>query len=338
MSLTASSTVGQWLDHPVGGPILTAMLAQGGGSPEALAPARNLPLDQLVTLSQGKFPAEMVDALVAAYRDAAPDAADADDGSGAAATWTEAVTPDRFAGQTVIVTGAASGIGRAVAGRVAREGGRVVAVDLAKEGLDELVASLPGADVLAVAGDITSEDLVAEIVRAAGGRVDALANVAGIMDDNSAVHEVTDAVWERVMRVNVEGTMRLTRAVVPGMLEAGQGRIVNVASEASLRGSAAGVAYTTSKHAVVGLTKSSAVMYAGTGVRVNAVAPGAVATGITVPKDAEFGGEKLARYRGNIPSLATSAELAASITFLLSADSVNLNGVVIASDGGWSAV
>ncbi|MBE1875546.1 SDR family NAD(P)-dependent oxidoreductase [Myceligenerans pegani] len=340
MSLTASSTVGQWLDHPVGGPILTAMIARGGGSADALAPARNLPLEQLVTLSQGKFPAEMVDALLTAYREAAPDDAAAGAGQSAAApaAWAEEITPGRFAGQTVVVTGAASGIGRAVASRVAREGGRVVAVDLTKAGLDELVASLPGAEILAVAGDITSEDLVADVVRAAGGRVDALANVAGIMDDNAAIHEVTDAVWDRVMRVNVEGTMRLTRAVVPGMLEVGQGRVVNVASEASLRGSAAGVAYTASKHAVVGLTKSSAVMYAGTGVRVNAVAPGAVATGIVVPEDAEFGGGRLARYRGNIPSLATPAELAASITFLLSTDSVNLNGAILASDGGWSAV
>lgn len=132
--------------------------------------------------------------------------------------------------------------------------------------------------------------------------------------------------------------MRLSRAVVPGMLSAGEGRIVNVASEASLRGSAAGVAYTASKHAVIGITKSSAVMYAGTGVRVNAVAPGGVATGIAVPTSAEFGGARLAGFRGNIPALATAVELAASITFLLSKDSVNVNGAILASDGGWSAV
>ncbi|HWV78109.1 MAG TPA: SDR family NAD(P)-dependent oxidoreductase, partial [Isoptericola sp.] len=247
-----------------------------------------------------------------------------------------------FAGQTVVVTGAASGIGRAVASRVAREGGRVVAVDLAKEKLDELAASLagvvPGAEVVAVAGDITSAESVEEIVRAAGDRVDALANVAGIMDDMGAVHELTDATWERVMRVNVDGTMRLMRAVLPGMLAAGRGRIVNVASEAGLRGSAAGAAYTASKHAVVGLTKSSAVMYAGTGVQVNAVAPGGVATGIQVPTQAEFGGARLGRYMGNIPGIATAEHLAASITFLLSTDAVNLNGAILASDGGWSAV
>ncbi|MFD6177301.1 MULTISPECIES: SDR family NAD(P)-dependent oxidoreductase [unclassified Isoptericola] len=340
MALSASSTVGEWLDHPVGGRIIGAVLEQAGASAEALAPARSLPLKQLVTLSNGQFPAEMVDGLVAAYREQAPDDADAPErtGSPAPAPWAEQVTPGRFAGQTVIVTGAASGIGRAVASRVAREGGRVVAVDLAKEKLDELAASLPGGDVVSVAGDITSPASVEEIVRAAGDRVDALANVAGIMDDMGAVHELTDAMWERVMRVNVDGTMRLMRAVLPGMLDAGRGRIVNVASEAGLRGSAAGAAYTASKHAVVGLTKSSAVMYAGTGVQVNAVAPGGVATGIQVPGQAEFGGPRLGRFMGNIPGIATAEHLAASITFLLSTDAVNLNGAIVASDGGWSAV
>lgn len=345
MALSASSTVGEWLDHPVGGRILGAVLEQAGASAEALAPARNLPLEQLVALSNGQFPAEMVDGLVAAYREQAPDDADSADSpaeGGSPAPWAEQVTPGRFAGQTVVVTGAASGIGRAVASRVAREGGRVVAVDLAKEKLDELAASLsgvvPGAEVVAVTGDITSAESVEEIVRAAGERVDALANVAGIMDDMGAVHELTDAVWERVMRVNVDGTMRLMRAVIPGMLAAGSGRVVNVASEAGLRGSAAGAAYTASKHAVVGLTKSSAVMYAGTGVTVNAVAPGGVATGIQVPVQAEFGGPRLGRFMGNIPGVATAEHLAASITFLLSKDAVNLNGAILASDGGWSAV
>ncbi|SKC50227.1 SDR family NAD(P)-dependent oxidoreductase [Krasilnikoviella flava] len=339
MALSASSTVGAWLDHPVGGRILGAVLEQAGASAEALAPARNLPLEQLVAMSNGQFPAEMVDGLVAAYREQAPDEATEDEASPAAAPapWTEQVTPGRFAGQTVVVTGAASGIGRAVASRVAREGGRVVAVDLTKEKLDELAASLPG-EVVAVAGDITSPESVEEIVRAAGDRVDALANVAGIMDDMGAVHELTDAMWERVMRVNVDGTMRLMRAVLPGMLAAGRGRIVNVASEAGLRGSAAGAAYTASKHAVVGLTKSSAVMYAGTGVQVNAVAPGGVATGIQVPAQAEFGGARIGRYMGNIPGIATAEHLAASITFLLSTDAVNLNGAILASDAGWSAV
>ena len=101
---------------------------------------------------------------------------------------------------------------------------------------------------------------------AAGGRVDALANVAGIMDAFLPPAEVDDATWERVFAVNVTAVMRLTRAVLPMMLAAGGGSIVNVSSEASLRASASGVAYTASKHAVNGITKSTAVFYKGNGV------------------------------------------------------------------------
>ncbi|MFJ3403668.1 SDR family NAD(P)-dependent oxidoreductase [Promicromonospora sp. NPDC090134] len=347
MALTVHSTVGEWLDHPVGSQILAGLLAQGGATPDSLTPARGLQLEQLVAMSGGKFPAEALDGLIAAYREAAPEEADAADAAAAggartAAGWAEQITPGRFAGQTVVVTGAASGIGRAVASRVAREGGRVIAADISKEKLDELTTTLTGlpagAEIVPVAGDISDQDDVDRIVAAAGDRVDALANVAGIMDDMSAIHEVSDALWERVLRVNLEGTMRLTRAVVPGMLAAKEGRIVNVASEAGLRGSAAGVAYTASKHAVVGLTKSNAVMYAKHGIRTNAVAPGGVATGIPVPGQAEFGAPVLRPHQVNILSLAMAEELAATITFLLSRDSVNLNGAIIAADGGWSAV
>src|SRR3546814_4483066 len=93
------------------------------------------------------------------------------------------------------------------------------------------------------------------------------------MDDMTPVAEMSDAVWQRVFRVNVDGTMKLMRAVIPVMLAQGGGSIVNTASEAALRGSAAGAAYTASKHAVVGLTKSAAFMYGPSGLRVNAVAP-----------------------------------------------------------------
>ncbi|MCV5597637.1 SDR family oxidoreductase, partial [Escherichia coli] len=91
---------------------------------------------------------------------------------------------------------------------------------------------------------------------------DGLANIAGIMDGMVPLHELEDQLWEKVMAVNVTGTFALTRAVLPAMLEAGRGAIVNVTSEAGLRGSAAGTAYTASKHAVVGMTRSAAVLYA----------------------------------------------------------------------------
>ena len=241
-----------------------------------------------------------------------------------------------FAGKTVIVTGAGSGIGRATASRVAREGGRVIAVDVSKERLDETAAALPGSDLTVVVGDITNADDIAKIVAAAGSRIDGLANIAGIMDDMSPMHEVSDAVWDRVFSVNVDGMFRLTRAVLPAMLAAHRGSIVNIASEAALRGSAAGLAYTASKHAVVGITKSTAFMYAGEGIRVNAVAPGPVATNISANFASQLGSERVGMLLSTLPPIAEPAQLAASITFLLSDDGTNLTGVIMPSDGGWS--
>lgn len=255
-----------------------------------------------------------------------------------APTWEEKITEGRFAGKTVIVTGAGSGIGRATASRVAREGGRVIAVDVSQERLDELKGSLPNADITVVVGDITKADAVSQIVSAAGDHIDALANVAGIMDNMTPLHEVSDDIWNKVMAVNVTGMMMLTRAVLPTMLKQNYGSIVNIASEASLRGSAAGVAYTTSKHAVVGLTKSTAFMYANTGVRINAVAPGPVRTNIEVKFDSKLGTERVTNLlKAMAPVMVEPEALAASITFLLSDDSVNLSGAIVPSDGGWSA-
>ncbi|MHC6231889.1 SDR family NAD(P)-dependent oxidoreductase [Arthrobacter sp. MMS24-T111] len=255
------------------------------------------------------------------------------------ATWHETITNTRFAGKTVIVTGAASGIGKATTLRIAREGGKVIAADISKERLDALVEENSGLDLVPVAGDISTEETVAAVIAAAGGRVDALANVAGIMDDFAPIHEVDDDLWDRVFRINVTALMRLTRGVVPLMLEAGAGSVVNVSSEAGIRGSAAGAAYTASKHAVVGLTKNSAVMYGPKGLRFNAVAPGPTLTGIVANFGSQLATERLVPLmQANIPTPATAAQLAASITFLLSDDGTNISGAILASDGGWSAI
>ena len=238
---------------------------------------------------------------------------------------------------TVIVTGAGSGIGRATASRVAREGGRVIAVDISQERLGEFAAEFADSDIVPVAADITDDTGIAAIVAAAGDRIDALANVAGIMDDMTPVHEVSDDVWRRVFAINVEGTMKLMRAVLPLMLAQSSGSIVNVASEAALRGSAAGAAYTASKHAVAGLTKSSAFMYGPSGIRVNAVAPGPTLTNIEARFASELGSQRVRQAMAILPDAVEADALAASITFLLSDDGVNVNGVILPSDGGWSA-
>jgi NAD(P)-dependent dehydrogenase (short-subunit alcohol dehydrogenase family) len=343
--LSGDTSIANWLDHPVGGPIIRDMLAQAGQSADALRPVRALAIKRLVKLSKGSFSQEMIDDLV--RRVEAGEVVDAAQAPEIAEEtgvdtvdrpeWVERLDQGRFSGQTVIVTGAGSGIGRATASRVAREGGRVVAVDISQERLDELVDAHPACEIVAVRADITDDEAVASIVDAAGDRIDALANVAGIMDDMTPVGEVTDAVWKRVFAINVDGTMKLMRAVIPAMLARGTGSIVNTASEAALRGSAAGVAYTASKHAVAGLTKSSAFMYGPSGIRVNAVAPGPTITNIEATFGSPLGAERVRSGFAVMPDAVESDALAASITFLLSDDGVNVNGVVLPSDGGWSA-
>ena len=355
--ITAKSTVGAWLKHPVGGPLIRQMLAASGVDAKVLTPVKLLPLQNLVAMSGGKMEQSVIDDLVAkansddpavleAALAAAPaEADDADEPAEADAAaddfepepWEEVTTPGRFDGKTIIVTGAASGIGRATASRIAREGGRVVDVDISAERLDQLKAELAPAEVVTVAGDITKQESIDAIVAAAGPKIDGLANVAGINDDFSPLHETDDAMWDRVLGVNLTGVFKLSRAVVPVMLAAHKGSIVNIASEAGLRGNASGNAYTVSKHGVIGLTRSAAFMYGREGIRTNAVAPGGVATGIPFPPHvSESGQAKLRPYQMQIPTLATAEQLAASITFLLSDDGVNINGVVLASDGGWS--
>lgn len=349
--LSGENTVAEWLDHPVGGAIFRDMLKQAGQNESVLRIVHKVSLKRLVEMSRGQFTPEMLEDMIAkANTGKVPQSSEGEEAvekpdepeapkpirREQQAEWQEQVTPDRFASKTVIVTGAGSGIGRATASRVAREGGRVIAVDISQERLDDLKQELSDADITTVVGNITEDESIQKIIEAAGDTIDALANVAGVMDNMTPLHEMSDEVWDRVMGVNVLGMMKLSRAVLPIMLEKNAGAIVNVGSEASLKASAAGAAYTTSKHAVAGLSKSMAFMYGPSGIRTNVVAPGAVLTNIEAKYESELGGERVNSLLPTAPEAVEAPALAAAITFLLSDDSVNINGVILPSDGGWS--
>jgi NAD(P)-dependent dehydrogenase (short-subunit alcohol dehydrogenase family) len=327
-ALTEDSTIGAWLQHPAGSQVIAAFAEKAGMDAASLGMLRKLPLTRMLEATgspEARGVAQQMLAQIAPANDGVPDTQG----------WVENITPGRFAGQTVIVTGAASGIGRAVASRVARESGTVVAVDLSQERLDVFAASLPDTVIRPVAADITDETAIARIVDATDGRIDGLANVAGLSDDFSAIHDVSDAMLERTFNVNVFGLIRLTRAVIPFMLKAGRGTVVNVASEAALRGSSSGLAYTASKHAVLGVTRSMAFMYEPNGIRVNSVAPGGTLTGMRPVIKSGYGPERIRSYNAPVP-IALPENLAASICFLLSDDSANVNGAILTSDGGES--
>lgn len=346
--LTADSSVGEWLADPVGGAIFREMLAKAGQDEKVLKLVRRFSLKRLQSMSQGQMTDEILQDMVRRQNAGempsgavvpAPTATlvAAETPAHDLPVWQEKIVPDRFKGKTVIVTGAGSGIGRATASRVAREGGRVIAVDMAEDRLNEFKASLPDTDVTTVVANITKQEDIDRIIASAGSEIHALANVAGIMDKMMPLGEADDALWNKLLEVNLMGMVRLSRAALPHMLPLGNASIVNITSEAGLRGSAAGVAYTASKHAVIGVTKNTAFMYGPQGLRVNAVAPGGTATNISGENGSKMAAERLNPLYATLPDVAAPEQLAASITFLLSDDSTNLNGVILPSDGGWSA-
>ncbi|MBA2947998.1 SDR family NAD(P)-dependent oxidoreductase [Streptomyces himalayensis] len=248
-------------------------------------------------------------------------------------------------GRGVIVTGAGSGIGRAAALKFAAEGAKVLVADLNPDSAEETVKAVKdaGGVAQAVVGDLSDQQVVDQVVATAVeafGGVDVLVNNAGIMDRMSALADTDDAEWQRVIHINLTAPFLLTRAVLPHMLTAGRGSIVFTASEAGLRGSAAGAAYTASKHGIVGLVKNLAVMYRKKGIRANAIAPGPTATSIQVDASPDAHGPAVIGQLigSNIGRMGTAEEQAAAIVYLASDAAAFVNGAVLPVDDGWAAV
>lgn len=252
----------------------------------------------------------------------------------------------RLDGKVVVITGAGSGTGRAMATLFAAEGAKIVAAEWHADSLAGVVEEVTrtGGAITGVHGDVSVEADCATIIDRAVqvyGRLDVLVNNAGVMDNDHGVGELSNAMWERVLGINLNGPMYLSRLAVPIMVAQGGGAIVNVASVAGVGGGAAGAAYTASKHALVGLTKNTAFRYALDKVRCNAIIAGAINTNIMQSVDAaKMDPQAMARYQtwyGAIPATLEPIDIAELALYLSRDASRLINGALIAADGGWTA-
>jgi len=247
-------------------------------------------------------------------------------------------------GKSIVVTGASSGMGKAIVERFAKEGARIIAVARRKERLEELAEQLKdsGGTVIPFVGDVSRQETLEAAIDLAVekfGRLDVLINNAGIMDDMSPIGDVKNEKIDQVFAVNVYGPMYAMRKAVRVFLEQGDGgNIINVASFGALR-TAAGAVYGASKAALVSLTKNTAYMYMPNGIRCNAIAPGGIATEISTSMGMPNmnGYNRIKNVMATAPAPGSADQIASAALFLASEDSGYVNGDVLLVDGGWAA-
>ena len=244
--------------------------------------------------------------------------------------------------QVAIVTGAGSGIGRAIALLFAEEGAKVVVADYNGESAQETAKMImdAGGEQLAITGDVSNPDDVDRIVSSTVdkfGKLDILCNNAGIFDGFTPALDIDDELWDRVISINLKGVFMCSRRAIPEMLKQGKGAIVNTASIAGLVANGGGVAYTASKHGVIGITRALAAEFTCQGIKVNAFCPGGILTNMT--KDL-FQDPGVSAMVENTPTgrVGEPEEMARGALFLASDDSSFSTGSLLVLDGGMTAV
>jgi NAD(P)-dependent dehydrogenase (short-subunit alcohol dehydrogenase family) len=247
--------------------------------------------------------------------------------------------PQRFIGKVAFVTGAASGIGRATAMAFAAEGARVAILDRGAEALRDTEAAIrdAGGTVLAIACDVSEPAQVeAAVTRTVEifGRLDIAFNNAGVENTAAPVAEIVLEEWDRILGINLRGTFVCMKHELAQMVRQGGGVVINTSSGAGIRGVAGGAAYAASKHAIIGLTKSAALDYAKSNIRVNAILPGNIET----PMMDRFTGGDIQKAIDLEPvgRLGKPEEIAEAVLWMSADLGAFVTGASISVDGGWS--
>ena len=232
-------------------------------------------------------------------------------------------------------------MGQAQAKLFAQQGAKVIAADINMDGLEQTVAAIQaeGGDAYAVQIDVAKQSSVQAGVKSGldhYGQIDILSNTAGILDDYKPTLDTSEELWDRIMGVNLKGLYYMTNAVLPQMLERGQGVIINFGSIASFVAGGGGAAYTAAKHAVAGYTKQLSFDYGQKGIRANVIAPGAIETGMTKEIFAE-GAAEVMESVNSVPAgrYGQPEEVANLALFLASDEASFMHGAIIPVDGGW---
>lgn len=245
--------------------------------------------------------------------------------------------------KVAVITGAGSGVGEEMARLFSSEGASVVVVDVVKDRVEKTVSGIRARNgtVYGMTLDLSRTEDVEKMIGDTAkifGHIDILCNNAGIMDGFYSLEETSEDWWDKVMNINLKAPFLSSKLALPHMMNNGGGVILNTASIAGLYGGRAGVAYTASKHALIGLTKHIAAYYGDRGIRSNAMALGAVNTkiGFGAKSPSQEGMKILEKTSAAMGRPAEPAEIAKVGLFLVSKESSYINGSVLVADNGWT--